>query len=71
METLELRCALTQQYASTSCAFTEAVRLWSSSEKVLIQFSLYSEDMCIDVNCIIANQHFLLNNMYLCIINIC
>ena len=53
MYTLDLRCVLTQPFASTSRAFTVVVCLWSPREKVQARFSL-----CIErsVNCIMANQ---------------
>ena len=56
METRDLRCALTQPYASTFRTFTVPVRLWSLSEKVLARFSLCIERCAYNsVNCIMAN----------------
>ena len=43
VETRTLRCALTQQYASTFRAFTLVVSLWSYNEKVLARFPLCIE----------------------------
>ena len=53
MDTRDLRCSLTQPYTSTFRAFTAAVRLWSPGEKVV---ACVLNDVCISVNCIMANQ---------------
>ena len=55
METWDLRCTLTEPYASTSPAFTVEVKLWSPSKKVLARFSFCIERLCVSVNCIMAN----------------
>ena len=56
METRDLKCALTQPYASTFRAFPVVVSLKSHSEKDLARFSCVLNDVCISVNCITANQ---------------
>ena len=59
---------------STVCEYIPHIyggRLWSPSEKVLARFSFVLNDVCVSVNCIMANQYFLLDNVYLFMINIC
>ena len=75
METRDLRCALTQPYASTSRAFTVAVRLWSPSEKMLVTacsvFLVLLNDVYIRVNCIMVNQLIFSTEQRVFIYDIC